>query len=44
MMLLYLGGLRWQRVKSRVMRVANWVDLKTLRAVQFLRAPLASKP
>jgi len=43
MTLLYLGGLRWERVKARSMRVAHWIDRKTLRAVQFLRAPLASR-
>ena len=42
MTLMYLGGLRWERVKARSMRVANWIDRKTLRAVQFLRAPMAS--
>ena len=42
-MLLYLGGMRWERVKRRCMRAGNWIDRKTLRAVQFLRAPLASK-
>ena len=39
MLLLFIGGLRWDVVKSRTMRVANWVDVRTLRAVQFVRRP-----
>jgi hypothetical protein len=39
MTLLFVGGLRWDVVKSRTMRVANWVDTRTLRAVQFVRRP-----
>ena len=40
--LLFLGGLRWDVVKSRTMRVANWVDARTLAAVQFVRNPFIS--
>jgi hypothetical protein len=38
-LLLFVGGLRWDVVKSRTMRVANWVDVRTLQAVQFVRNP-----
>ncbi len=41
--LLYLGGMRWERVKARSMSAGNWIDRKTLAAVQFLRAPLAPR-
>ena len=39
MLLLFVGGLRWDVVKSRTMRVANWVDVRTLAAVSFVRNP-----
>ena len=42
MLLLFVGGLRWDVVKSRTMRVANWVDVRTLQAVQFVRNPFAA--
>ena len=41
MTLLFLGGLRWDVVKGRTMRVANWVDVRTLQAVSFVRRPFA---
>ena len=44
MTLLFLGGLRWETIKSRTMAVANWVDVKTLRAVEFLRPSRLSRP
>ena len=42
-LLLFVGGLRWDVVKSRTMRVANWVDVRTLGAVQFVRNPFVAK-
>ena len=44
MTLLFLGGLRWDVVKGRTMRVANWVDVRTLQAVSFVRRPFAQTP
>lgn len=35
--LLFLGGLRWDIVRGRTLRFANWVDRITLRAVSYLR-------
>ncbi len=43
MLLLFLGGLRWDVVRSRTMRVANWVDVRTLQAVQLVRNPFVAK-
>ena len=43
LLLLFLGGLRWDVVKSRTMRVANWVDARTLAAVQLVRNPFLPK-
>ena len=35
--LLFVGGLRWETIKSRTLRAADWVDVKTLQAVRLLR-------
>jgi hypothetical protein len=43
MLLLFVGGLRWDIVRRRTMRVANWVDVRTLQAVQFVRNPFIPK-
>ena len=43
--LLFLGGLRWEVVRSRLMRSAEWVDAQTLRTVRLVtRNPFALKP
>ena len=44
-LLLFLGGLRWDAVRSRLMRSADWVDAQTLRTVRLVtRNPFALKP
>lgn len=40
MILLFLGGLRWDVVKRRTLRTAEWVDVKVLATVGFFRRHL----
>ena len=43
MMFLYVGGLRWELVKARTLRAAQWVDVKMLRAMRFLRREVVAE-
>jgi hypothetical protein len=40
MLLLFVGGLRWDVVKRRTLGGANWVDAKVLNTMGFLRRHL----
>ena len=43
MILLFLGGLRWEMVKRRTLCSAQWVDAKVLNAAAFFRRRLLSR-
>jgi hypothetical protein len=36
-LLFFLGGMRWDAIKARTLRAAQWVDARTLATIQFLR-------
>ncbi len=40
MILLFLGGVRWQTVKRRTLAAAQWVDAKVLNVMAFFRRRL----
>lgn len=40
MMLLFVGGLRWEVVKRRTLGAAQWVDVKVLSTMGFFRRHL----
>jgi hypothetical protein len=44
MILLFLGGLRWEVVKRRTLGGANWVDAKVLNTMGFVRRQIDRLP
>ena len=44
MILLFLGGLRWEVVKRRTLGGANWVDAKVLNTMAFVRRQIDRLP
>ncbi len=44
MILLFLGGLRWDVVKRRTLGGANWVDAKVLNTMAFVRRQIDRLP
>ena len=44
MILLFLGGLRWEVVKRRTLGGANWVDAKVLNTIGFIRRQIDRLP
>ena len=44
MVLLFLGGLRWEVVKGRTLGAATWVDRKVLATISFVRRQIDRLP
>ncbi|HEV2294586.1 MAG TPA: hypothetical protein VGR35_12085 [Tepidisphaeraceae bacterium] len=44
MILLFLGGLRWEIVKRRTLGGAHWVDAKVLNTMSFVRRQIDRLP
>ena len=44
MILLFVGGLRWEVVKRRTLGGANWVDAKVLNTMSFVRRQIDRLP
>ena len=44
MILLFLGGLRWETVKLLTLGGANWVDAKVLNTIAFVRRQIDRLP
>ena len=44
LILLFLGGLRWDVVKRRTLGGANWVDAKVLNTMGFVRRQIDRLP
>ncbi len=44
MILLFLGGVRWDVVKRRTLSGANWVDAKVLNTMAFVRRQIDRLP